>query len=114
MVLYDKGACRGRTIYSIAQDLHRLYNTVYYSIKKVKQDLLAKKIGKRLSGDVEVDETYVTAGEEGNRRLSRAPRRRGGTRRRGRGGLREGNTPVMVCTERGGRSIFFVALEGLK
>ena len=46
------------------------------------------------------------------KRLSGAPRRRGGTKKRGRGGLKEGKTPVIVL-ERSGKSIFFVALEGL-
>lgn len=45
---------------------------MYYSIKKVKEDLLAKEIALKLRGKVEVDETYITAGEKGNKKLSRA------------------------------------------
>jgi len=102
-----------RSIYSIALDLGRPYNTIYYSIKKVKEDLLATEIALKMGGNVEMDETYMTAGEKGDKELSRAPRKRGGTRKRGRGGLKEGKIPVVAVTERGGRTIFFVALEGL-
>ena len=33
-----------RSIYSIALDLERAYNTIYYSLKKMKEGLLAKEI----------------------------------------------------------------------
>ena len=102
-----------RSIYSIALDLDRPYNTIYYSLKKMKEDLLAKEIALKLKGSVEMDETYITAGEKGSKELSRAPRKRGGTRKRGRGGLKEGKIPVVVVTERGGKTIFSVAVEGL-
>ncbi len=103
----------GRSIYSIAIDLGRKYEHVWKAAKKIKQDLLARQIASKLKVNVEMDETYLTAGEKGNRRLSRKPMKRGGTGIKGRGGLKEGKTPVIVLTERKGKSIFFVALEGL-
>lgn len=79
----------------------------------MKEDLLAKKIAKRLRGEVEVDETYINAGDKGEKKLDRPPRRRGGTGKRGRGGLKEGKIPVIAVTERGGRTMLFMATEGL-
>jgi len=79
-----------RSIYSIALELDRPYNTIYYSLKKMEEDLLAKEITLKLKESVEMDETYITAGEKGSKELSRAPRKRGGTLKRGRGGLKEG------------------------
>lgn len=98
---------------SIALDLEKPYWTIWRNAKKLKEDLLAKKLRKKLSGNVEMDETYITAGEKGSKKLPRAPRKRGGTKKRGRGGLKEGKTPIIVLTERGGESIFTVASEGL-
>ena len=103
----------GRSIYSIAMDLGRKYEHVWKATKKIKQDLLAKQIASKLKGNVEMDETYLTAGEKGNRRLSRKPRKRGETGIKGRGGLKEGKIPIIAITERKGKSIFFIALEGL-
>jgi transposase-like protein len=102
-----------RSIHSIARDLNRPYNTVYYSIKKLKESTLAKKLTSGLSREVEIDETYITVGEKGNRNLTRKPRTRGGTKKKGRGSLEEGKVPVIVITERGGDTMFFVALDGL-
>ncbi len=58
---------RSRSLYSIALDLGRKYEHVWRNAKKMKEYLLAKKIASKLRGDVEVDETYVTAGEKGKR-----------------------------------------------
>lgn len=102
-----------RSVYSIAQDLKRPYNTVYYFLKRMKEDLLAREIALKLRGEVEMDETYINSGDKGEKRLPRPPRRRGGTGKRGRGGLERGKIPVIAVTERGGKTIFFVALEGL-
>jgi transposase-like protein len=90
----------GRTIYSIAADLQRPYNTVYYSIQKLKRDLLARQIATKLKGEIEIDESYVTAGQKGSKELKRRPRRRGGTKIKGRGGLKAGKTPILAITQR--------------
>ena len=56
----------------------------------MKEDLLAEKIAKRLGGEVEVDETYINAGDKGEKKLDRPPKRRGGTGKMGRVDLKEG------------------------
>jgi transposase-like protein len=102
-----------RSLHSIALDLEKPYWTIWRNAKKLKEDLLAKKLKKKLRGSIEIDETYITVGEKGSKKLSRAPRQRGGTKIKGRGGLKEGKMPILVITQRGGNGIFIVAFEGL-
>lgn len=56
---------------------------------------------RRVSGMLEVDETYFRYSEKGSRRLGRAPRHRGGAKGRGPGRRREDWVAVLVGRGRG-------------
>ena len=54
----------------------------------------------KLTGIVEVDETYVLESQKGNRKLNRKVRRRGG--KASKRGLSNGQVPILVAVDRSG------------
>ena len=60
----------------ISKELGRTFPTVM-RVRDLISDRLAKKLVGKLSGEVEIDETYVSAGQKGTNCAHRAPRKRG-------------------------------------
>lgn len=71
--------------------------------------------GNKLSGEVEIDELYVTAGCKGNNNshLKDNPPRKRGLKKRGRGTYDTDKTPILGLVERNG-NIHFKVLKNVK
>jgi transposase len=91
---------------SLSWLLERNYMPIFKALKKLMLNL-RKTQPTKMSGVVEADEVYVTAGLKGRnnsqriKRLGRKPRRRG-LKRRGRGTWSEDKPAVFILVERGG------------
>ena len=83
------------------------YGTVYKASRRIASLVSSSPDSSKLSGVVELDETFVTAGLKGRghreliRSLGRMPRRRG-LSRRGRGNYYSDRVPVMILVSRDG------------
>jgi len=95
------------SILSISWFLGRSYMTIFRALKKLILHIGEEMQPVKMSGDVECDELYVTAGLKGRnnstciKRLGREPRCRG-LKRRGRGTWGEDKPPIFILVERGG------------
>lgn len=93
----------------ISKELGRCYRTIM-RVRDLISDVLAKKLVTKLKGDVEMDETYVSAGQKGTKCKQRAPRKRG-LKLRGRGTYDKDKPPIVALVERNGGVVLRVAKE---
>jgi len=81
---------------------------------RCKRDLisgrLAKKLVGKLKGEVEIDETYVSAGQKGTNCTYGAPRKRG-LKLRGRGTYDKDKPPIVALVEQDRGAVLSVAEE---
>ena len=89
-----------------SKELGRCFRTVM-RVRDLMSDVLAKKLVKKLEDEVEVDETYVSAGQKGTKCTHREPRKRG-LKRRGRGTYDKDKPPIVALVQRGGAVILRV------
>jgi len=101
---------KNKSINRISKDLGRRYKHVMKAAHKVMKRVEARKLLERLSGVVEADEMYVSAGKKGTRCLSRKPRKRG-LKLRSRGTRGKDKPPIMGVLERGGKAVLKVARD---
>lgn len=93
----------------ISKELGRTYEAVT-RVRGLISDVLAKKLVIKLKGEVEIDETYVSAGQKGTKCAKRAPRKRG-LKLRGRGTYEKDKPPIVALVERNGEVVLSVAKE---
>jgi len=93
----------------ISKELGRTYEAVV-RIRDLMSDALARKLVRKLKGEVEIDETYVSAGQKGTECADRAPRKRG-LKLRGRGTYDKDKPPIVALVERDGGVVLKVAEE---
>lgn len=87
----------------ISKKLGRDYNTVM-RIKNLTASALAKELYAELEDEVEIDETYVSAGQKGTKTEDRPPRKRG-LKLRGRGTYEKDKPPIVGAVQRKGRVV---------
>ena len=102
--LLEKGSMN-----QISKELGRTYEAVM-RVRNLMSDVLAKKLVYKLKGEVEIDETYVSAGQKGTKCAQRAPRKRG-LKLRGRGTYEKDKPPIVALVERDGGVVLRVAEE---
>lgn len=93
----------------ISKEVGRCYRTIM-RVRDLVTDRLAKKLLIRLEREVEIDETYVSAGQKGTKCTERAPRKRG-LKLRGRGTYQKDKPPILALVERNGGVVLRVAEE---
>lgn len=93
----------------ISKELGRCYRTIM-RVRDLVTDRLAKKLLTKLEREVEIDETYVSAGQKGTKCTERAPRKRG-LKLRGRGTYQKDKPPILALVERNGGVVLRVAEE---
>ena len=93
----------------ISKELGRDFRTIM-RIRDLMTDVLAKRLVSKLKGEVEIDETYVSAGQKGTKCASRVPRKRG-LKLRGRGTYEKDKPPIVALVERDGGIVLKVAEE---
>ena len=93
----------------ISKELGRTYGAIM-RVRDLLTDRLAKKLLTKLGREVEIDETYVSAGQKGTRCVERAPRERG-LKLRGRGTYKKDKPPILALVERNGGVVLSVAEE---
>lgn len=93
----------------ISKELGRTYVAIM-RVRDLLSDILAKKLVTKLKGEVELDETYVSAGQKGTECKHRSPRKRG-LKLRGRGTYAKDKPPIVTIVERGGGVVLKVAKE---
>lgn len=79
-------------------------------IRDLMTDQLAEKLMAELEGEIEIDETYTSAGQKGTKCEKRPPRKQG-LKLRGRGTYGKDKPPVLSLVERGGKIILRVAKD---
>jgi len=102
--LLEKGSMN-----QISKELGRCYRTIM-RVRDLVTDKLAKKLLTKLGREVEVDETFVSAGQKGTKCTERAPRKRG-LKLRGRGTYQKDKPPIVALVERNGGVVLSVAEE---
>jgi len=102
-------ACLHLSILKASREVERSYGIAYRSARKVMHAIHKGEDeggSWKLSGIIEMDETYITAGlkGEGNHErilcLGRKPRRRGLKAKPGRGSWKDDKPPIMILVER--------------
>ena len=93
----------------ISKELGRKFDAIMRA-RDLASDSLAKKLVTKLRGEVEIDETYVSAGQKGTKCEQRAPRERG-LKLRGRGTYEKDKPPIVALVERNGGVVLRVARE---
>jgi len=93
----------------ISKELGRKFETIM-RVRDLISDALAKKLVAKLKGEVEIDETYVSAGQKGTKCTQRPPRKRG-LKLRGRGTYEKDKPPIVALVERDGGVVLKVAEE---
>ncbi|MDI6892932.1 MAG: IS1595 family transposase [Actinomycetota bacterium] len=93
----------------ISKELGRTYEAIT-RVRNLLSDALAKKLVSKLRGEVEIDETYLSAGQKGTKCAERAPRKRG-LKLRGRGTYDKDKPPIVALVERDGGVVLKVAEE---
>jgi len=93
----------------ISKELGRKFDAIM-RVRDLASDSLAKRLVSKLKGEVEIDETYVSAGQKGTKCGQRAPRKRG-LKLRGRGTYEKDKPPIVALVERGGGVVLSVAEE---
>ncbi|HLD85719.1 MAG TPA: IS1595 family transposase [archaeon] len=93
---------RGISINKINNELGRKYDHVHRIAKKIMNNAYEKRFLETLSGKVEIDEMYISAGEKGSKTLKRQPRKRG-LKLRGRGTYDKDKPPIAGAVERKGK-----------
>lgn len=93
----------------ISKELGRKFETVM-RVRDLISDVLAKKLVSKLKNEVEIDETYVSAGQKGTKCTQRMPRKRG-LKLRGRGTYEKDKPPIVALVERDGGVVLSVAEE---
>ena len=101
---------KNKSINRISKELGRRYKHVMRIVHMIMERVGTGKFLERLSGVVEVDEMYVSAGQKGTRCVSRGPRKRG-LKLRGRGTWEKDKPPIMGLLERGGKAVLKVARQ---
>lgn len=91
----------------ISRELGRDFRTIM-RIRDLMGDVLARKLVTKLEGEIEIDESYVSAGQKGTKCEHRAPRKRG-LKLRGRGTYEKDKPPIVALVERGGGVVLSVA-----
>lgn len=99
---------KNKSINKISKELGRRYKHVMRIAHMIMERVKTRKFLEKLSGVVEMDEMYVSAGQKGTRCVSRRPRRRG-LKLRGRGTWEKDKPPIMALLERGGKVVLKVA-----
>ena len=101
----------GQTTAQIARELPCDDHTAHRVVWTVREQELHLEGGRRLSGVIEVDEIYQTAGQKGRaaaaaaRELGREPRRRGRKRGRGRGSAAKEAPALLGLASRSGEVV---------
>lgn len=101
-VYIGKELKRGISINKITHELERKYDHVHRIAKKIMNSIFEKRYLETLSGKVEIDEMYMSAGEKGKKQLKRRPRKRG-LKLRGRGTYAKDKPPIVGAVERNGK-----------
>lgn len=108
-VYVNKRLLEGASMNQISKELGREFNSIM-RIRDLATNELARKLIVELKGDVELDETYVSAGQKGTKCEKRPPRERG-LKLRGRGTYDQDKPPILALVERGGKALLDVARD---
>jgi transposase-like protein len=98
------------SIMEISKTLGVKYDTAFNMVKKLRKSIYAKRIPEKLTGTVEIDEIYITAGLKGKKNLARGGRERG-LKARGRGSYAKDKPPVLGMVERKGKVRLFPQVD---
>lgn len=98
---------RNTSMNQISKDLERSYKAIM-RVRDLAASELGKKMVAELKNQVEIDETYSSAGQKGTKCKDRSPRERG-LKLRGRGTYDEDKPPIVAAVERGGGAVLRVA-----
>ncbi|KXA99200.1 hypothetical protein AKJ42_03575 [candidate division MSBL1 archaeon SCGC-AAA261C02] len=104
-----KRLLEGASMNRISKELGRSFEAIM-RIRDLATNELARKILVELKGEIEVDETYESAGQKGTKCEKRPPRERG-LKLRGRGTYDQDKPPILALVERGGKTILKVVRD---
>jgi len=105
----------GKTILEISREVPCRYDTAHRIVWLIREREISLEQGRKLSGIIEIDEIYQTAGHKGqakgggSQNLSRPPRRRGKKQGPGRGSAQKDSPVIEGMVSRDGQTVIEVA-----